>query len=224
MFYSIDQYLGVLEEFQITAHQFLLPYLLCLHHGHQMPMIAAVVKRQTSIGDMNTPMDMIVRCNVLANPISGDVAWTQADIHNLMVAKALQKMPLNTPLADLLPTTTFRNVVFTHTGDFEEFFKLYPMLMSSSTSEKGFPTKGSGINVMDLEVLYRKVVTTRSEHERVMRCLQWGIDHKMIQYKIDTFLNARVWWDLEKAMAEAQVHPEGHTRTKSGNTATSITF
>lgn len=222
MLHSIGRYLDVLEEFKITPHQFMLPYILCLDKGRLMSMIRVAKQAQLLVGDTSTPAENTARYNSIVNP-GGVQPWNMEDIDALVKGKALQPFVMSTG-EDPNPTTRFRDAVFTHGGDFTEFYTTYPMHMPKSGDGRLYPTKGKDIDATEIEVLYRQLVPTRVEHEKVMVCLLWGIQHNMIQYKIDTFLKARVWWDLEKAMAEAQVHPEGHTRTKSGNTATSITF
>jgi hypothetical protein len=179
----------VLEKFDITMEQFMLPYILFLdqrEHGEDpLPRGGSAVA-------------YIYRYSENVRP------WPRASIQELVDKGLLKNYNEDeTVYPDNLEVTDkFAEAVFATRSDFERFWNAYPAFAEKVEDEQkeDIPLKASvKSGVRDL---FESHVHTKRDFQEMMDALDWGKEHGMIQIPIEEFLGSEYWTQLREIASD----------------------
>lgn len=185
MIKDLDDMFVVLEKFDITMEQFMLPYILFLdqreYGGDPLPR-------------SNHAVAYIYRYAENVRP------WPRASIQELVEKGLLKNYNADeTVYPDNLEVTDkFAESVFATSSDFERFWDAYPSFTQNDTdSRKGkIPLKASVKS--EVRDLFEDHVQTKRDFRELMSALEWGKARDLIQMPIEEFLTSEYWTQLDK--------------------------
>lgn len=185
MIKDLDDMFVVLEKFDITMEQFMLPYILFLdqreYGGDPLPR-------------SNPAVAYIYRYAENVRP------WPRASIQELVEKGLLKNHNADeTVYPDNLEVTDkFAESVFATSSDFERFWDAYPSFTQNDTdSRKGkIPLKASVKS--EVRDLFGDHVQTKRGFRELMSALEWGKARDLIQMPIEEFLTSEYWTQLDE--------------------------
>jgi len=197
MIHNLPKFVRFCTRYGITAHEFMLPYMLYLDEK---------VKRGGAMKYPNDPSEGTPVAN-LYKYILGTRPWTPDEISNLenkgllenrnqMVRKDDYVKKATSP--DLMsPTDLFCSEIFAPETRWEEFLSVYPTRVPNFNNPNG-----PDINLMlvaepgamdALENFYSKVVKTKVLHEQVIDLVKWAAENGYINMNISKFVASKHW-------------------------------
>jgi hypothetical protein len=189
MINDLDDMFVVLEKFDITMEQFMLPYILYLdqreHGENPLPR-----------GD--NAVAYIYRYSENIRP------WPRASIQELVEKGLLKNYNEDESVYpdQLEVTDKFAEAVFATQSDFETFWDSYPAFIDNFNDERkgDIPLKAS---VKDnVQQLFEDMITSKREFKEMMEALTWAKKHDMIRMNIEKFLGSEYWKQLREKMDE----------------------
>ena len=194
-----------MREWEITPKQFLLVYLLHLHEletASGRPIYQKEHAGKRSI--MSSLLEYVEYQRLMGADIQRIVhgLWTSDDVQYLIAKDVLDSSvdAIKPDFESLVLTDKFREDLFALENEFEEFWSLYPAFVTTMKDGKNTRLPLKIVDKDSLEIDYMKKVVTKNQHFRLMKALEWGIDQKLINMRIDRFLKSDYWESLEKEM------------------------
>lgn len=222
MITDLDDMFIVLEEFDITMEQFMLPYILFLDQREY---------GENPLPRGNQAVAYIYRYSENVRP------WPRKSIYD-MVEKGLLKNynESETVYPDNLEVTDkFAEAVFATVSDFEQFWQTYPAFTEKHSDSRRSDTPGAstpkgsisagGTSEGDIsesyiplkacmksevQNLFEDHVQTTQDFEELMEALMWANKRDMVQMSIEKFLKAEYWKQIREVMGRA---PDGDVHT-----------
>lgn len=190
MIKDLDDMFVVLEKFDITMEQFMLPYILFLDQREY---------GEDPLPRGNHAVAYIYRYSENVRP------WPRASIQELVDKGLLKNYNEDeTVYPDNLEVTDkFAEAVFATSSDFERFWDAYPSFTQNDTdSRKGdIPLKASVKS--EVRDLFEDHVQTKRDFKELMEALSWAKKRGMIRIDIKKFLEAEYWVQIQEFMEEA---------------------
>jgi hypothetical protein len=193
---NLTRHVRFLVDNDITAEQHLL--LHCLHLDRLETMEKGRYFREAAGGQRpvaNLYMYHSVR------------AWTQEEITDLIkkgfvknTGQGKEYYPDN-----LIVTEKFTDAIYAGRKLFYEFLELYPHFARSFRDDDSRRIPLRMVPEEHVYDEYIKYVGSVAEHSRMMKVLEWAVEHDQINVKITNFLATRYWRQLETLMDEEDV-------------------
>ena len=185
MFVNLDKYINTLTEFQISANQFLLCYLL-------------FVDERQSNGEFKKKgrgIAYLYKYATKAQP------WTSTEVEDLVKKNlvinnkpnAEKKYPDHLELTD-----RFKEFVLVTDSNFKQLWDKFPSYIDNFKDKNGPRIK---LKMCDREVLkkvYKRKVKSQAKHEHIMELLDWALEHDEINFNFENFVRGEVWDTLEE--------------------------
>lgn len=188
MIHDLDKFVRFLCRHNITAHEFMLPYMLYLDE-------------RDGSGRYINHGNAIARLYQYSEQVRG---WTPSEVNNL-VRQGLITDDNSTNSEgrkevspDMMHVTEkFKEAIFAPETRFEEFTAVYPTMVENFNDPRKpkIPLK----IVEDLEALekyYHKVVKTRALHQQILDVVEWARDRGYIKMNISKFVHSKHWQAL----------------------------
>jgi hypothetical protein len=123
--------------------------------------------------------------------------WTEAEIENLISKDYVVSVAKGDYSIDqLVLTNKFVDIMFISTGDaFEELLELYPPTVT--IDGKGFMLKACDLEACSKAYL-KAIKNSNRKHKEVLELIEYGIENKLINIKIDKFIGGKIWEDLRR--------------------------
>jgi len=189
MINDLDDMFVVLEKFDITMEQFMLPYILYLdqrEHGED-PL---------PCGDQAVAYIYRYSENIRA--------WPRKQIHELVDKGLLKNYNEDDGVYpdNLEVTDKFAEAVFATRSDFEVFWEEYPSFIDNFNDERkgDIPLKASVKS--EVRELFEDMITSKRDFKKMMEALAWAKKRDMIRMNIEKFLGSEYWKQLREKMDE----------------------
>lgn len=186
MITDLDDLFEILETFDITMEQFMLPYILFLdqreHGDDPLPRGHSAVA-------------FIYRYAENVRP------WPRASIQELVDKGLLKNYNADeTVYPDNLEVTDkFAEAVFATRSDFEQFWDAYPAFGSAS---KGKPEQLKDVSKEELQDLFEEHIQTKRDFKELIESLHWAMAKEEFAISIDRFLRSEYWKHIQELMSE----------------------
>jgi hypothetical protein len=176
-----DYYVDFLCKNNLSTNQFLLLYLL--YH-------------EKMIKDPNGKLKYTIAGNIYKWLDKGK-GWTEAEIEDLISKDYVVSVAKGDYSIDqLVLTNKFVDIMFISTGDaFEELLELYPPTVT--IDGKGFMLKACDLEACSKAYL-KAIKNSNRKHKEVLELIEYGIENKLINIKIDKFIGGKIWEDLRR--------------------------
>jgi hypothetical protein len=187
MIKDLDDMFVVLEKFDITMEQFMLPYILFLDQREY---------GEDPLPRSNHAVAYIYRYAENVHP------WPRASIQELVNKGLLKNYNADeTVYPDNLEVTDkFAEAVFATRSDFDRFWDAYPAFAEHPEAEDPMPLKATA--KPEARDLFEDHVQTKRDFRELMSALEWGKAKDMIQMPIEEFLSSKYWTQLRDAMCD----------------------
>jgi hypothetical protein len=200
MITNIEKFVTFLSTHAITAHQFMLPYMLYLDEKTKDP----------KTGKMYYPYQGSVMANLYRYSMNVR-GWTQNEVEDLVKKKLLKDGEFSRPFkADLMePTEYFIEQIFAPFDRFDELLQEYPKWMDNIDHPNGPKIPLTIVEDMDkLEATYKRVVRTKAHHDEVIELVRWAKQEDILKLAFRNFIGSRHWENL-KELRETHVSKSG---------------
>ncbi len=187
MIKDLDDMFVVLEKFDITMEQFMLPYILFLDQREY---------GEDPLPRSNHAVAYIYRYAENVHP------WPRASIQELVDKGLLKNYNADeTVYPDNLEVTDkFAEAVFATRSDFDQFWDAYPSFAEHPEAEDPMPLKAT--SKPEARDLFEDHVQTKRDFRELMSALEWGKAKDMIQMPMEEFLSSKYWTQLRDAMCD----------------------
>lgn len=206
MITNLSKFVAFLGEHNITAHEFMLPYMLYLD---EQVNINGVVKYPNDPSE-GRPIATLYQYSEQCR------GWSPSEIARLEEAGLLENDNPTTvgsggaekPVSpDLMrPTQLFRDTIFAPMDRWEEFVQAYPVTVPNfhdpSKPEIPLQMVGDPGAWEALEDFYNKRVRSKVLHEEILDLLEWGKQNGYINMNISKFVSSRHWETLKQLRAK----------------------
>lgn len=191
MFNDVSQYVNTLCDFNITANQFLLCYLLHMD--------------QKKDGKYITKGKDIALLYKYASHNKGHIKWTKEEIKDIV-----DKGYLNDPYyhndksyPDYLEVTDlFKDKVFASKDRFQQLNDAYPALIENFTHPSGPKIKLKVCDLDKMEELYKRKVRTKALHTKVLEVVEWAKENKQLNTSMENFIRGHLWNTYREQMEQ----------------------
>ena len=212
MIHDLSKFVRFLSKHKITAHEFMLPFMLYLD---EKVNINGYEKYPNDPSE-GTPIANLYR---YAENCRG---WTPDEIQNLedrglIINKNVHRDGRKVSAPDMMEITElFRDEIFAPETRWEEFVQAYPVSVPHfhDSNKPNIPLQTvSGPGEWEaLEKFYNKLVRTRILHDKIIELVKWGKEHGYINMNISKFVASKQWIVLqehrEKHVDETKFLPE----------------
>lgn len=213
MIHNLPKFVRFLTKYGITAHEFMLPYMLYLDER---------VEINGTVKYPNDPSEGTAIANLYrySQNVRG---WTSKEINNLeqkglienrnrMINEGGTKRRKTSP--DMMSVTDlFCDEIFAPETRWDEFVQAYPTTVPNfhDASKPEIPLQMvSEPGAWEaLENFYLKVVKTQVLHEQVLDLVKWGREQGYINMNISKFVSSRHWNTL-KTLRQQQSESTGY--------------
>lgn len=202
MIHNLSKFVRFLTKYNITAHEFMLPYMLYLDEKANINGI----EKYPYDPDEGRPIAHLYQYARQSRGWSPDEIKLLEDKNliknnNRTVVEAGAPRRRTSP--DMMEVTDeFRQQIFAPETRWEEFVQAYPISVPNFTSPDKPEIPLQMVSQPGaweaLEDFYNKVVRTKVLHEQILDIVEWGKNNGHINMNISKFVSSRHWETLKK--------------------------